>query len=504
MKHLQINTFKHLFAPTVQSTVTIEQWLNQIKESDHSDFITQSRLTTGAEYDNRKKQMPCVSYNFLYDQYKNNENTTTGTGLMYIDIDDENFNISNLDTSKVFAYYKSFGGKGYAIIVRAEGLTLDNFNSTYFEILTDLGLMAFFDKNAMKATQFNVLSFDKDLFYNANSFVFEASIDTVPPSIVIEKKRRTYTTEGGTPNTNNYNSIRFNNLSDIEIPEGEYVVNWDGYDFINCFIPMKKFNAGSRNNFLLGYCNNLVYLNADITKERAIQIMSNVNSFACAEPVTAQQVIRVVNSIFKYKVDGTLEPKYFWKKRKIIFKPTSKLSREEKLEICRAELSIKRSSDSRSKLIDILNSWDFKSHGNVSHRNICKFNKISKKTVQKYYAEFADFIVELNTQHNVTEPITEASAEPILIETTVVPRDETTLTTEPQINLAQLLNEFIAKDRTYFINQLGKNKIIYDKLIEIATEDDLEKLFNELDNYSFTTNLKFEFVEFCEAFTNAA
>ncbi len=63
------------------------------------------------------------------------------------------------------AYYRSFRLQGYNIIVRVDGLTLSNFKSTYEHICKDLGLSEeVYDTCAKKATQFSVLSFDKDIY----------------------------------------------------------------------------------------------------------------------------------------------------------------------------------------------------------------------------------------------------------------------------------------------------------------------------------------------------
>src|SRR5690606_8160105 len=134
-------------------------------------------------------------------------------------------------------------------------------------------------------------------------------------------------------------------LGGIEI-DGDYIVNWDGYDYIKCFIQMKKVSI-KRNDFLMSYCNNLICLNPTIAPERAFKILDNVNRYACVVPVDDAHLWRVINSIYKYQQDGSLKPIYFNKKRKIVFRKKSKLSREEKLDICRSEIAIKKTSDSK-------------------------------------------------------------------------------------------------------------------------------------------------------------
>src|ERR1700739_3486918 len=161
MYFYSINTYECWQKPTVKATVSINDWLNQIKQSNYSDTIQKARNGL-VDYDLTKATIPCVTYNFLFKDYKTNKNIATSSGLMYIDIDNPLFNIKELDLSKVYAYYKSFGGNGYGILVKVTGLTINNFKSTYTSITDNLGITRFADKGARKATQFNVLSYDKD------------------------------------------------------------------------------------------------------------------------------------------------------------------------------------------------------------------------------------------------------------------------------------------------------------------------------------------------------
>jgi hypothetical protein len=140
-------------------------------------------------------------------------------------------------------------------------------------------------------------------------------------------------------------------------------------------------------------------LNQHLYKEKLINIISNVNQIACAEPVDNSQVIRVVNSIWKYKEEGILELIYNHKTRKIVFAAGSKLNREEKLSICRAEIIIKRGDDSRQKLYNIIEGWDFELFGKITLRRVTKNHPISYKTVAKYWGEFKDYVKELNDDH---------------------------------------------------------------------------------------------------------
>jgi len=388
-----INTYNSITKPSVIDTISVEDWFSQIQHSTHSDLIIKARNDERI-YEEVKFSMPCVTYNFLFDRYKKNTSIISSTGLIYLDIDNPLFDINSVDLSKVYAYYRSFGGHGYAILVKVNNLSVDNFNSTYQHITNELGISEYIDIQAAKATQFNVLSFDKDLFINKDSIEFN-SIDAAPSSIVIERKKETYTLEEGAVR----NSIRFDNLDEIHI-EGDYIVNWEGYEVVKCFIPMKKRGNNHRNSFLLSYCNNLVWLNPKASREKVFQILSSVNTRACVNPVDSKQINRVINSIFKYLKDGTLKPITFWKKRKIVFHQLSKMTKDEKLGRCVIENALRKIDLSHIKLYAILENWDFQLKGAISQRKIYKdkSNHIGKNTVEKYWNEFKDWITEQNKE----------------------------------------------------------------------------------------------------------
>ena len=170
----RINVYQNLKSPTVKSTITFEDWISQIQSSSLSVEIENARETmTKDELDEFKANFPCVTYNFLYDGYKNDKNNlVASTGLLYIDIDIPDFETESLDLSKVYCAYRSFSGKNCSVVVKADGITKNNFKESYFNICEQLGISSAVDKIAVKASQFSVLSYDKNLFYNPTASIF--------------------------------------------------------------------------------------------------------------------------------------------------------------------------------------------------------------------------------------------------------------------------------------------------------------------------------------------
>ncbi len=392
MKPFQINTYESIKNSTVVSTVSITDWLSQIKTSTYSDQIQKARLGE-LDYEATKAELPCVTYNFLFDKYKKNSNIKDSSGLIYIDIDNPSFDIASLDKSKVYSYYHSFGGVGYAILVKVSGLTIDNFRSTYSSITSELGIAEYIDIHAAKASQFNVLSFDENIYINEDAYTFSSAF--APLSYINKKKEKAYTTEWGANN----NPLRFDNLDEIQF-DGEYHVNWDGYEYIKCFLPFRNVES-NRKTFLFSYCQNLVYLNPSITKERTYTILDSINQKKCEAPLDESELLQVVNSIHNYREKGELIPIYYRKKRKILFNKQSALTRDEKLKICRIELAKLKTELSNEKILGIVDTWNWGRYGAITQRKVYLNHPISKKTIEKYWHLYKPLITTLNNAYKI-------------------------------------------------------------------------------------------------------
>jgi hypothetical protein len=66
------------------------------------------------------------------------------------------------------------------------------------------------------------------------------------------------------------------------------------------------------------------------------------------------------------------------------------------MEVCRDELCKRWSDISTSKLYSIIEAWDFEKMGLISQPKIYNNHGISKKTVEKYWKHFKEYVAELN------------------------------------------------------------------------------------------------------------
>src|SRR5690606_32263745 len=240
----------------------------------------------------------------------------------------------------------------------------------------------------------NVLSFDSNVYYNTNSKEYYF----YPPPPSNNKKRRREKHIGGDGGYFQKTSLSFSNSEMMDFEDKDYIVDWGNIKFVRCSIPYKKLGRGKRNNMLLSFANNFVYLNPNAPKKSLRTILNTVNEKGCSPKVSSSQLDRVVESVWKYKLDGSLKPIYD-KNRSIIFKKDSDLTVEEKQKIVGKEIKKYWKGKSIDKIRDIINNWDFNKLGKISGQKIYKNFPISKKTVEKYYSEVKSDIKFLNEKY---------------------------------------------------------------------------------------------------------
>lgn len=396
---LQINYYDCITKPSVVKNITLEEWINLIKSSNHSTHINTLRTfdLSKKEWDNEKSTFPAVTINFLYNKYKKDTNIISSTGFMYIDIDNDDFDIS-LIKDKITACWKSIRGKGWGIVVKVNGMTNNNFKFNYTNICNELNLLDYIDTNAIKQSQFNILSYDTNAYYNKDGNVFDC-IDLIEDGstpFIIEEEEYIYL--GDRPTSYN---LRFDDTDLITIDDNKsYVSNWDeGYKIIKCFLIPSKLDD-KRYNTLLSFCTNLVYLNPNSSKDRIWKFIKGASFVISIDGVDDSRITSIVNSVFRQKEQGKLKPIPYNKVRRIIFKKGLKWSKEEYSIVIGREMKNMYQIKSTNKLQDIIDNWDF-NNGLISQRNICKFGKMSLVTIKKYYSQYKDQIEDMNKNYKL-------------------------------------------------------------------------------------------------------
>ncbi|MEJ5962794.1 BT4734/BF3469 family protein [Pedobacter immunditicola] len=408
-----LNTYANVFSPNITSSITSTDWLNLIRGSSiHLDTITEARKykllykDTGnefikTEYDKIKETLPAITWNGLFSEKKCNQNFISGTGLMYIDIDSTDFKIESLDLNKIYSYYQSIGGLGYSLLVRVDGITLDNFKSTYNYITNDLGLECD-DTNAVKPTQYSILSYDPNLYINEDSFIYS----TIEPEIntnnsfctkghIISQKKEEHNVTVGTKS-----EIRFNNVNDFDFEGKEYIENWnEGLSYVECNQPFKPLGDG-RKRYMLNYIRNYVWLNPNAQLYQIINSALAVNISLSIDPLPRIIIEQQVTSILKQKNVGKLVPKI--KKRRIIFNPKSLLSSDEKQKLRAKSQSQYYTNAATTKIYEVIEDWNFEFNGKITIRSVAQATGLAPNTVSKYWAQVKEYARGLN-EDNTTD-----------------------------------------------------------------------------------------------------
>lgn len=191
--------------------------------------------------------------------------------------------------------------------------------------------------------------------------------------------------------------LRVSNIDEFEF-NSDYIVNWEGFNFIHCRKPFKQTN---KYNSLLSYCTNLMCLNKDASRYDITSHMSIINKESFAHPIPEEKINTIVDTVYRQMKEDRLYPIRTSKLRKIIFNPKATYdnnadTRLDKLTVCRNLLADKKVKDSKKKLQNLIDAWDIQLQGKVSIRSLAKQGKMGKNTVAKYYDEFRELINNKN------------------------------------------------------------------------------------------------------------
>jgi len=338
-------------------------------------------------YERIKKNRHSVTINFLFKDYKKDENIISSTGLIYYDIDN-NFSIDTIDKSKVFIHHKSFGGSGSTLIIKANEINTNNFKESYYNIANELGISKLIDLNAVKKTQFTVLSYDPSLYFNENAFEFTA---TKKVSFDSNMYSSYYLPSNDTFFDNN-NSYRLTNASDYVDKNNLYQVFPEGISVAKIDIP-RNIPMGNRTKTVMAIANQILTINPMITYEQALKRILSINDIITTEPLPYNEVVGVVNRLFKYKTAGTLKP-INNKIRKIIFNENCELKKEDKINIVRKEVGNMRSNKTKKKIHDAIVNWN--QQEKITAKKIASKINMGIATVKKHWSEFKTIVIEYN------------------------------------------------------------------------------------------------------------
>lgn len=391
----RINFYRNLKSPQKPQTISIDDYINYIQNGFNEGEVLEARLYEKGTppYDKIKHNRVCVNYNFLFDGHRCNARIKSPTGLIYYDID-KKFNIDSLDKSKVFILHKSFGGAGYVLIVQVSGITVENFEETYFDIAEMLGISQCMDYSSIKKTQSTVLSYDPNLTFNPDSYVFTAT-EKLSFSGNMSFSSNLPANDNFLHNNVGFKSLfRITNASDFVESDKLYQVFPDGVMTAKIDIP-RNIPIGKRHSVLIAITNQIVSLNPHLTPDQALDKVLGVNNIFTNEPLPYNEVLGIVRSICTYKEQKTLKP-INNKIRKVIFNVGCNLSKEEKTSIVNKEVGRMRVSKTKQQIHDTVMEWN--SNQKITASKVAVMIGRSLPTVNRYWSEFKILAKELNSK----------------------------------------------------------------------------------------------------------
>lgn len=409
---MEINFHETVCKPEIKRNVALDDWLREIKTGENYRYWIDKARTSGKgskSYNFIKTQkLPAVNYNYLFDGYLKLDNAVGATGVFYVDIDVDTKEQAEQLKNKlkackyVYSAWLSLSECGVGVLVRSSKVTPENFKQVHSSFCVQHNIP--FDGNAVKLTQYNVLSNDPEIYVNPEASEYNPQI--------IEEKKRTKKKVQSLANekrekkhiATNCTFLRYNNLNDYW-KRGQVVTSEEGFEVVELFLP-ETIELGKRKHTLLAFTNNLVWLNPDAQPETIYKQLTIKNERRCVVPLESKELWDIVNSVFKYKENGTLEPQRL-RTRKIIFGPESGYEKEEKRQFVNETIGEWKRNKTKRKIYEAIEGWNFEVDGKITAKKVSSICGSSIRTVKTYWSEFKDYVRTLNQENlkiNVPNP----------------------------------------------------------------------------------------------------
>lgn len=394
-----INKFKNVKSPQVMEEIEFSQFIEAVRNPNQSILYTikeaRELRKNGniEEYDLIKtKELPCYTLNFTYNKYKKDANTKEASGVIYIDIDND-VKI-NLDNKYIMAKWNSLSNNGIGLAVKVDGLTKDNFKSTYLDISSHLGIDP--DMNACKPSQFTVQSYDPFAFYNDNSKAWVVSkcnyehytTNTTlnnenTPITYSKKKKKKVTNEVGV-------ELVYDNLHEIDFEGKDYLTfENERLKCANLFIPY-TIKKGSRNSIISTIAYQIKALNPTISSERYKKVIYGIAG-RCDVPMENSEIELIIQkNLNKNDLNPNLN-----KERLVVFNPESSLSQTEKYKIVGGAVGRVKKKKSKLRTEKGIKNWDILKDGKISQIALAKKVGMCENTINEYYRYFKSEINKL-------------------------------------------------------------------------------------------------------------
>lgn len=392
---MMTNIFQNMKNRNVNSICNIKEVMEFIKSGQFKEEIETARSFGKGHpiFEMIKSTTPTFTPNGTFNEIRKVDHLNGLSGLIYLDIDHP------IDTEKlngipfIYSYWKSISGKGYGLLVKTEGLTINNFKTswTYLnDYFLDIGIHI--DPNTKDISRQCVISYDPDICINPE--VIPLSIKDIPvKSILTSNSNAVSMTYPDFPEwsensfTGSTHLIYNTTLSDYN--DMDYIVIKEGKDYRNSYLP-EKIKNGDRHKWMYSYITTLIYNNPAISPETLRKILSTVNKQYCKPPLTTDEIHSMINWTYKKYKNNELIIKT--RKKKIWINPDKELSKTDKRSIIGKVSGKLRREQTIDNLISVYKLLSLQ-YPRVTQKMLEEHSTVKIGTVKKYWKEIKEGIL---------------------------------------------------------------------------------------------------------------
>jgi hypothetical protein len=157
----------------------------------------------------------------------------------------------------------------------------------------------------------------------------------------------------------------------------------------------KTIKNGKRNATLLSLCNNYVLLNDFLAFGEVFAYIMEQNLEKCSEPLTEAEIKGIVNSVFRYKRDGTLKPQG-QRLKKFFYGKHCGMNLQEKIEDVNKCLGEWKREKTASRIYQAIEEWD--SLERITKKAVCNVTGFSLATIKRYWQQFKEYAEAKETE----------------------------------------------------------------------------------------------------------
>jgi hypothetical protein len=395
---MKVSLCQNIKSPKIIGEVDIPTILHQISSGKTKQEVIAARKAKkgSVQYDYYKSNTVTWTPNGTFLEYRRKDCLIELSGFIYLDIDSEIEKKSLAEIPFVNAFWKSFSGEGYGLLVKVDDLNLYNYLSVW-KYLDEYFKKKHIpiDPQAKDISRQNVISYDPDLYRNTSCVPINAdelvSNDTMSTFEYSERNftRRNIQFEDSTITGDSSTLINISNNSADLIYKTE-LDNYQGKDFIvieegkpyrDCYVP-KSVKDGNRHRWLAGRTISLLFNNPNISYDFLLNNILYINKSQMAPPKNKKEVINLVQYLYKEHLNGSLN--YNPRMKKIWINPDVPFTTTEKKKIIGKEVGKMRRKKTTKLLqncYDNIRNVDTK----VTQKMLAENSGISIRTVKDYW-----------------------------------------------------------------------------------------------------------------------